>query len=77
MNQHDLRLSSGCIIQHKVLKRKGLTAANVEWFANAIETGAIKLPELQGQRQSLENEILDKQRQNQESQRALHVITNE
>src|SRR5438874_8565564 len=25
---------------HKVLKRKGLTANNVEWFANAIDTGA-------------------------------------
>jgi DNA invertase Pin-like site-specific DNA recombinase len=29
---------------HKVLKTKGLTADNVEWFANAIETGAIKIP---------------------------------
>jgi chromosome segregation ATPase len=32
------------------------------------------LPELQGQRQSLQNEILDKQRQKQELQRALQVI---
>jgi transposase len=38
---------------HRVLKRKGLTADNIEWFANAIETGVIKLPELQSQRQSL------------------------
>ena len=36
---------------HKVLKRKGLTTANVEWYANAIETGGIKLPELQSQRE--------------------------
>src|SRR5438067_13457295 len=36
---------------HKVLKRKGLNPDNVEWFANAIETGIIKLPELQGQYQ--------------------------
>ena len=27
---------------HKALKRKGLTADNVEWFANAIETGALR-----------------------------------
>jgi DNA-binding Lrp family transcriptional regulator len=59
---------------HKVLKKKGLTADNVEWFANAIETGVIKLPELQSQRQSLQKEILDKQRQKQEVQRDLHVI---
>jgi len=31
---------------HKVLKRKGLTAGNIEWFANAIDIGTIKLPEL-------------------------------
>ena len=35
---------------HKVIKRKGLTAGNVECFANAIEIGAIKLAELQGHR---------------------------
>jgi hypothetical protein len=28
---------------HKALKRKGLTPNNVEWFANAIEAGTIKL----------------------------------
>ena len=59
---------------HKVLKRKGLTVGNVEWFANAIETGVIKLPELQGQHKSLQNDILDKQHQKQELQRALQVI---
>ena len=59
---------------HKVLKRKRLTAGNVEWFANAIAIGAIKLAELQGQSQSLQNEILDKQYQKQELQRALQVI---
>ena len=31
------------------MKRKGLTADNVEWFANAVETGAIKIPEIQKQ----------------------------
>ncbi|HET7283347.1 MAG TPA: hypothetical protein VFI70_01555 [Nitrososphaeraceae archaeon] len=28
---------------HKVLKKRGLNPNNVEWFANAIETGAIKI----------------------------------
>jgi hypothetical protein len=37
------------------LKRKGLTASNVEWFANAIEIGAIKLPELHGQHKNFKN----------------------
>jgi tetratricopeptide (TPR) repeat protein len=59
---------------HKVLKRKGLTADNVEWFANAIETGAIKIPEIQKQYAKIQDEILDKQHQNQELQRALQVI---
>jgi hypothetical protein len=31
---------------YKVLKRKGLTAGNIEWFANAIDIGTINLPEL-------------------------------
>ncbi|HET7389527.1 MAG TPA: hypothetical protein VFJ51_01795 [Nitrososphaeraceae archaeon] len=31
---------------HKVLKRKSLTAGNIEWFANATDIGTIKLPEL-------------------------------
>ena len=56
---------------YKVFKRKGLTIDKVEWFANAIETGAIKLPELQSQHKSLQNEILNKQSQKQELQRAL------
>src|SRR6188472_1152852 len=42
---------------HRVLKRKGLTANNVEWFANAIETGAIKLPELQNQYAKVKDEL--------------------
>jgi transcriptional regulator len=43
---------------HKVLKKRGLNPANVEWFADAIEMGTIKLPELQGQYQSLQNRVL-------------------
>jgi hypothetical protein len=59
---------------HKVLKRKGLTASNVEWFANAVEIGVIKLPELQGQYKSLQNKVQDMQCQKQELERELQVI---
>jgi hypothetical protein len=34
---------------HKTLKKKGLNPNNMEWFADAIETGAIKIPEIQKQ----------------------------
>ncbi|MBV9178528.1 MAG: hypothetical protein JO297_16000 [Nitrososphaeraceae archaeon] len=51
---------------YKVLKRKGLTVDNVEWFANAIETSVIKLPELQSQYQSLQNKVWGVQRRKQE-----------
>jgi chromosome segregation ATPase len=42
---------------HKALKKKGLNPNNVEWFANAIETGAIKIPELQKQYAKLQDEV--------------------
>jgi hypothetical protein len=42
-------------IINTILKRKGLTFDKVEWFADAIEMGAVKLPELQVQYQSLIN----------------------
>jgi hypothetical protein len=32
---------------HTALKKRGLNPDNVEWFADAIETGAIKVPEIQ------------------------------
>jgi predicted nuclease with TOPRIM domain len=51
-----------------------LNPGNVEWFANAIETGAIKLPELQGQYKSLQNKVQDMQCQKQELERKLQVI---
>ncbi|HZI72294.1 MAG TPA: hypothetical protein VFD60_14145 [Nitrososphaeraceae archaeon] len=38
---------------HKTLKKKGLNHDNVEWFVDAIEMGIVKLPELQGQYQSI------------------------
>ena len=59
---------------HKVLKRKGLTASNVESFADAIENGAIKLPELQDQQKSLQNKVQDMRCQKQELERELRVI---
>jgi len=42
---------------HTVLKRRGLTADNVEWFANAVETGAIKIPEIQKQYAKIKDEL--------------------
>ena len=42
---------------HKALKKRGLNPNNVEWFADAIETGAIKIPELQKQYAKLQDEV--------------------
>ena len=39
---------------HKGLNNRGLNPATAEWFADAIETGVIKLPELQAQYQNLQ-----------------------
>jgi len=49
-------------------------SGNVEWFANVIDTGVIKLPELQGQHKSLQNEIQDMQCKKQELERELQLI---
>jgi hypothetical protein len=59
---------------YKVFKRKGLTADNVEWFANAIESGTIKLPELQHEYKNLENKVQTMQYQKQKLERDLQVI---
>jgi chromosome segregation ATPase len=59
---------------YKVFKRKGLTADNVEWFANAIETSVIKLPELQHDYKNLQNKVQTMQYQNQKLERDLQVI---
>jgi hypothetical protein len=59
---------------HKVLKGKGLNSDNVEWFANAMEAGVIKLPELQNQYQSLQNKIQTVHYQKQKLERDLQVI---
>jgi transcriptional regulator len=42
---------------HKALKKKGLNPNNVEWFADAIETGAIKIPEIQKQYAKIIDEL--------------------
>ena len=42
---------------HKALKKRGLNPNNVEWFADAIETGAIKIPEIQKQYAKIEDEL--------------------
>ena len=57
-----------------LLKGNGLSPDNVESFANAIETGAIKLPELQNQCQTLQNKVQTVQYQKQKLERDLQVI---
>src|SRR5690349_6489451 len=59
---------------HRVLKEKGLNPGNVEWFANAIETGAIKLPELQKRYQSLQNKVQIMQGQTQKLERDSQIV---
>jgi hypothetical protein len=54
-----------------VLKGKGLNPDNVEWFANAMETGTVKLPELQGQYQNLQNKVQTEHYQQQKLERDL------
>jgi hypothetical protein len=42
---------------HKALKKRGLNPNNVEWLAYAIETGAIKIPEIQKQYAKIKDEL--------------------
>jgi hypothetical protein len=39
------------------LKKRALNSNNVEWFAEAIETGAIKIPEIQKQYTKVNDEL--------------------
>ena len=55
-------------------RQKGLTVDKVEWFANAIETGVIKLPELQHKYQNPQNKVQTMQYQKQKLERDLQVI---
>jgi hypothetical protein len=59
---------------HRLLKEKGLNPGNVEWFANAIETGAIKLPELQKRYQNLQNMVWNMEYRNQKLERDSQVV---
>ncbi|HEY6883430.1 MAG TPA: hypothetical protein VI278_05265 [Nitrososphaeraceae archaeon] len=59
---------------HKVLKKRGLNPGNVEWFADAIEMGTIKLPELQHEYKNLQNKVQTMQYQKQKLERDLQVI---
>ena len=42
---------------HTALKKRGLNPDNVEWFADAIETGAIKIPEIQKHYAKVKDEL--------------------
>ena len=42
---------------HRALKKRGLNPDNVEWFVDLIELGIVKLPELQGQYQKLQDKV--------------------
>jgi hypothetical protein len=59
---------------YRALKRRGLNPDNVEWFVNAIETGVIKLPELEDQYQSLQNKVQTMHYQKQKLERDLQLI---
>ena len=62
---------------HKALKKRGLKPDNVEWFADAVEMGAVKLPELQGQYQSLQNKVWRMEHRKQELERDCQDIQRE
>ena len=66
---------------HSALKKKGFNPANAEWFADAIEKGIVKLPELQDEYrqlqdkvQGLQNKFQDIQYKIQGSERHLQYI---
>ena len=61
---------------HSALKKEGMRPDNVEWFANAMETGAVKLPGLQNQYQNLQNKVQTVHYQKQKLERDLQVIQN-
>jgi len=46
----------------------------VEWFVNAMENGTIKLTELQGQYQNLQNKVQTEHYQKQKLEQDLQVI---
>ena len=62
---------------HGALKKNGLNSGNVEWFVYAIEMGAVRLPELQGQYQSIQNKVWRIEHRKQELERDCHAIQRE
>jgi FtsZ-binding cell division protein ZapB len=62
---------------HKGLKKRGLNPDNVEWFVDAIEIGVVRLPELQGQYQSIQNRVWRIEHRKQELERDCHAIQRE
>lgn len=58
-------------------KKRSLDPKNVKWFADAIEIGGVKLPELQGQYQSLQNNVLGIQHLKQELEKDCQAIQRE
>ena len=49
----------------------------MEWFGDAIEMGTIRLPELQGQYQSIQNKVWGIQHRKQELERDSYAIQRE
>ena len=47
---------------------------NAEWFADILVISVVKLPELQGQYQSLQNKVHDMQYKNQKLEKDLQII---
>ena len=62
---------------HKALKKRGLNPNNVEWFVDAIETGAIKIPEIQKQYAKLQDEVQVIDHQKVMSKAELHNLNNQ
>ena len=42
---------------HRLLKREGMTADNIEWFVNMVNIGTYNIPELQKQYSKLQDEV--------------------
>jgi hypothetical protein len=62
---------------HSALKKRGLSLDSVDWFANVMETGAVKTPELHAQYQNLQNKVQTVHYQKQKLERfAGHPKTN-
>ena len=59
------------------MKKNGLNPGNVEWFADAIEMGVVRLPELQAQYQNIQNKVWRMEHRKQELERDCQAIQRE